>query len=95
MDQRPLLNEEDDDAHDHKAHENGDAAAQLLRKIGASPGTRIKITAGDDARVLRRIDMVVMPLMLAVYFLQGESPEAVPCSAALDPDMRQASTRQQ
>ncbi|KAH7361857.1 major facilitator superfamily domain-containing protein [Plectosphaerella cucumerina] len=71
MDQRPLLNEDDDDAHDHKVHENGDAAAQLLRRIGATPGTRIKITAEDDARVLRRIDMVVMPLMLAVYFLQG------------------------
>jgi hypothetical protein len=43
-----------------------------MRRLGVSPERRIKVTPEDDARVLRRIDMVVLPLMLAVYFLQGE-----------------------
>lgn len=73
LDQHSLLHDDelDYDEHDRKAPENADAAAQLLRRMGAPSGTRIKLTAEDDARVLRRIDMVVMPLMLAVYFLQG------------------------
>lgn len=71
-DARPLLEDEVDFiGDDDRKEQGGDAAAQLLRKIGAPPGTRIKITAEDDARVLRRIDYVVLPLMLAVYFLQG------------------------
>ena len=48
------------------------AAADLMRRLGVSPERRIKVTPEDDARVLGRIDMVVLPLMLAVYFLQGE-----------------------
>ncbi|KAG9499505.1 hypothetical protein J7337_007961 [Fusarium musae] len=47
------------------------AAADLMRRLGVSPERRIKVTPEDDARVLKRIDMVVLPLMLAVYFLQG------------------------
>lgn len=46
--------------------------ADLMRRLGVSPERRIKVTPEDDARVLKRIDMVVLPLMLAVYFLQGE-----------------------
>lgn len=46
-------------------------AADLMRRLGVSPERRIKVTAEDDARVLHRIDSVVLPLMLAVYFLQG------------------------
>ncbi|KAH6972906.1 major facilitator superfamily domain-containing protein [Ilyonectria sp. MPI-CAGE-AT-0026] len=42
-----------------------------MRRLGVSPERRIKVTAEDDARVLHRIDSVVLPLMLAVYFLQG------------------------
>ncbi|KAM0545970.1 hypothetical protein ACHAPJ_011082 [Fusarium lateritium] len=49
----------------------GSAAADLMRRLGVSPERRIKVTPEDDARVLRRIDLVVLPLMLAVYFLQG------------------------
>ncbi|WXC58402.1 hypothetical protein SNK03_004300 [Fusarium graminearum] len=45
--------------------------ADLMRRLGVSPERRIKVTPEDDARVLKRIDMVVLPLMLAVYFLQG------------------------
>lgn len=45
--------------------------ADLMRRLGVSPERRIKVTAEDDARVLHRIDSVVLPLMLAVYFLQG------------------------
>ncbi|KAM0295941.1 hypothetical protein ACHAPM_010657 [Fusarium culmorum] len=44
--------------------------ADLMRRLGVSPERRIKVTPEDDARVLKRIDMVVLPLMLAVYFLQ-------------------------
>lgn len=46
-------------------------AADLMRRLGVSPERRINVTAEDDARVLHRIDSVVLPLMLAVYFLQG------------------------
>ncbi|KAH6885181.1 major facilitator superfamily domain-containing protein [Thelonectria olida] len=42
-----------------------------MRRLGVSPERRIKVTPEDDVRVLRRIDLVVLPLMLAVYFLQG------------------------
>ncbi|KAK1954544.1 major facilitator superfamily transporter [Colletotrichum sublineola] len=48
-----------------------DAAAELLGKSGASPEDRVVVTPADNARVLRRIDMVILPLMLFVYFLQG------------------------
>ncbi|KAI1758511.1 MFS general substrate transporter [Hypoxylon sp. FL1150] len=47
-----------------------DIAARFLAK-NASPGQRIAFTPADSARVLRRIDAVMLPLMLAVYFLQG------------------------
>ncbi|GKT63871.1 major facilitator superfamily transporter [Colletotrichum tofieldiae] len=48
-----------------------DAAAELLGKSGASPEDRVVVTPADNARVLRRIDLVILPLMLFVYFLQG------------------------
>ncbi|KAI8223617.1 putative transporter [Colletotrichum sp. SAR 10_99] len=48
-----------------------DAAAELLGKSGTSPEHRVVVTADDDKRVLRKIDMVILPLMLFVYFLQG------------------------
>ncbi|KAK3937031.1 putative allantoate permease [Diplogelasinospora grovesii] len=52
----------------HKA----DAAAELLRKAGAAvEGGRIVVSAADDKRVLRRIDMVILPILLTVYFLQA------------------------
>lgn len=48
-----------------------DAAATMLLKLGRSPSQRVPITPEDDARVLRRIDIALLPLMLAVYFLQA------------------------
>lgn len=48
-----------------------DAAAQLLIKLGRSPDEHITISPADDARILRRIDLALLPLMLAVYFLQA------------------------
>lgn len=49
-----------------------DAAAELLRKTQeAADGGRIVVAPEDDKRVLRRIDLVILPLMLSVYFLQG------------------------
>lgn len=43
-----------------------DAAAALLRAHAVD-----HVTPADDARVLRKIDLVLLPLMLGVYFLQG------------------------
>ena len=54
--------------HNHRL----DAAAELLRKTqDADGGARIIVTAEDSRHVLRRIDMVILPIMLTVYFLQG------------------------
>ncbi|KAI1137718.1 MFS general substrate transporter [Hypoxylon sp. FL0543] len=43
--------------------------ASFLAKRAA--GQRISVTPADSARVLRRIDTVILPIMLTVYFLQG------------------------
>ncbi|KAJ4269490.1 hypothetical protein NW762_001150 [Fusarium torreyae] len=48
-----------------------DAAAMLLIKMGRSPDEHISISPADDARILRRIDLALLPLMLSVYFLQA------------------------
>jgi MFS family permease len=56
------------DGHTHRR----DAAAELLLSSQAGPnGAPIIVTPEDDRRVLRRIDLVILPLMLVVYFLQG------------------------
>lgn len=80
-DQHPLLEPGERDetavqASDH-GQRDGHATAKVMRALGISPERRIKVTPEDDARVLRRIDLVVLPLMLAVYFLQGDM--AAPC----------------
>lgn len=49
-------------------HHHGDVAADFLDK---NPEGRVVITPQDDKRVLRRIDFVILPIMLFVYFLQG------------------------
>ncbi|KAF7552521.1 hypothetical protein G7Z17_g4268 [Cylindrodendrum hubeiense] len=48
-----------------------DAAAMLLIKLGRDPDEHIAVSPADDARILRRIDLALLPLMLAVYFLQA------------------------
>jgi MFS family permease len=48
-----------------------DAAAAMLIKLGRSPDEAIRISSADNARVLRRIDMALLPLMLSVYFLHA------------------------
>ncbi|OAA70766.1 Major facilitator superfamily domain, general substrate transporter [Akanthomyces lecanii RCEF 1005] len=48
-----------------------DAAAMLLIRLGRSPNERIHVSPKDDSRVLRRIDLALLPLMLSVYFLQA------------------------
>ena len=48
-----------------------DAAADLLRRIGAADQDDLAVTPAEEARVLRRIDWRIMPLILTVYFLQG------------------------
>ncbi|EPE05156.1 allantoate permease [Ophiostoma piceae UAMH 11346] len=49
-----------------------DAAAELLRKVGAGDGTdgAFVVTPEDNARILRKIDLVILPIILVVYFLQ-------------------------
>ncbi|KAH8673517.1 major facilitator superfamily transporter [Xylariales sp. PMI_506] len=45
-----------------------DAAAEFLNK---NPEQRVVVTSADDKRILRRIDLFILPIMLVVYFLQG------------------------
>ncbi|ORY67112.1 major facilitator superfamily domain-containing protein [Pseudomassariella vexata] len=45
-----------------------DAAAEFLHK---NPQSRIIINPADDKRLLQRIDLVILPIMLTVYFLQA------------------------
>ncbi|KXJ90136.1 major facilitator superfamily transporter [Microdochium bolleyi] len=45
------------------------AAGELLRKKSGDHG-RVVVTSEDNSRVLRRIDTVLLPIMLTVYFLQ-------------------------
>lgn len=56
-----------EDASSH-AHHRRDAAAEFLNK---NPEGRVVVTPEDDNRVLRRIDLVILPIMLTVYFLQA------------------------
>lgn len=48
-----------------------DAAALMLLKLGRSPAQRTHVTPQDNDRVLRRIDLALLPLMLSVYFLHA------------------------
>jgi hypothetical protein len=43
-----------------------DRAAELLQNVNQT----IVVTPEDNARILRRIDLTILPIMLAVYFLQ-------------------------
>lgn len=44
-----------------------DKAAQFLRRVGQT----VVVTPEDNKRILRKIDLTILPIMLAVYFLQG------------------------
>lgn len=57
-----------------EGHYRLDAAAELLRKtqeLSGGEGARITVSPADDTRVLRRIDLIILPIMLTVYFLQA------------------------
>lgn len=54
--------------HAPASHRRRDAAAEFLNK---NPEGRFVVSPADDRRVLRRIDIVILPMMLTVYFLQG------------------------
>lgn len=58
-------------SHDARTEPYRDAAAMLLIKMGRSPDEHITVSPADDARILRRIDLALLPLMLSVYFLQA------------------------
>ncbi|UNI17559.1 hypothetical protein JDV02_003891 [Purpureocillium takamizusanense] len=55
----------------HDGRDRRDAAALMLIRLGRSPDERVTVSAADDARILRRIDVALLPLMLSVYFLQA------------------------
>jgi hypothetical protein len=44
-----------------------DKAAELLDSVT----TRVALTAADNRRLLRKIDLVILPILLIVYFLQA------------------------
>lgn len=48
-----------------------DAAAMMLIKLGHDPAQRIRISPETNTRILRRIDIALLPLMLIVYFLHA------------------------
>ncbi|PNY25833.1 transporter [Tolypocladium capitatum] len=73
---QPLSPDEDNrrPSHEDNATEpetHRDAAAMMLIKLGRSPDERISVSPVEDARILRRIDIALLPLMLSVYFLQA------------------------
>ena len=43
-----------------------DKAGQLLKEAGHS----VVVTPGDNKRILRKIDLAILPVLLVVYFLQ-------------------------
>lgn len=49
----------------HMGHR--DKAAELLNSVRV----KVTVTAADNRRVLRRIDLVILPILLTVYFLQA------------------------
>jgi len=44
-----------------------DKAAELLQQAGQA----VVVTPEENKRILRRIDLTILPIMLAVYFLQA------------------------
>ena len=68
--EKPQIAAVEDITHAHCGHKL-DAAAELLRKTGDAENGRIVFTAADNKRVLRKIDLVILPILLTVYFLQA------------------------
>lgn len=60
----------DDAASDSRALYR-DAAAAMLIKLGHDPAHRLRISPKTNARILRRVDIALLPLMLIVYFLHA------------------------
>ena len=69
-DNKPEIAAAEDITRAHDGHKL-DAAAELLRKTGDADNGRIVFTAADNKRVLRKIDLVILPILLTVYFLQA------------------------
>ncbi|EQL01291.1 major facilitator superfamily transporter [Ophiocordyceps sinensis CO18] len=51
--------------------ESHGAAASALISFGQFPTQAVHVSPAEDARLLRRIDLALLPLMLTVYFLQA------------------------
>jgi hypothetical protein len=54
---------------DAREHGRDDKATAILRQAG--PAGRIELTPENNKRVLRKIDTHILPVILAVYFLQA------------------------
>lgn len=59
-----------------------DKAAELL-----AANERIVVTTEENKRVLRKIDLIILPILLSVYFLQSLGTFAY-CTYATAPDMQ-------
>lgn len=68
---RETLGEQSPEAESPQSDTPRDVAAQLLVSLGRSPTERILMSSADNSRVLRRIDLALLPLMLVVYFLHA------------------------
>jgi hypothetical protein len=55
----------DPESGDEPAHR--DKAAEFLQHAGQT----VVVTSEENKRILRKIDLTILPIMLAVYFLQG------------------------
>jgi hypothetical protein len=51
----------------HEAVAHKDKAAEFLQNAGQ----RVVVTAAENKRILRKIDLVILPILLGVYFLQA------------------------
>lgn len=50
-----------------------DKAAELL-----ASDERIVVTAEENKRVLKRIDLIILPILLSIYFLQSLGTSSAP-----------------
>jgi len=59
------------DAHQHAAAASSTAHRDRAADLLDSAHVKITVTAADNRRILRKIDLVILPILLVVYFLQA------------------------
>lgn len=60
-------------------HSHGDKAAEFLENN--APGEHVPVTPEENKRVLRKIDMALLPILLVIYFLQSLDKTALSYAA--------------